>query len=362
MAGCDPGGAGLAWPIMRNVLILGVLIEGLLLAAPGSAQDPIGEWRARAKALTAAEAAALEAHLLEDPTDVETRSVLIIHYFGRPGERDRHDAHALWLVEHAPESDVLRNPYGLILPAPVGPDLAEPAVWTRAVAAWRRHLEEDPENLVLLDGAARSLSLSRPEEASELLYEAVRLDPTNPRWPERLGHLHRRGRDGFRSLEQAAAALEQLERAYELSDLRGRNALLEHLARAAFVAGETAKAGEFAEAMLIRYPDEGASLDSRQTHYGNLTLGRLALRQGDTGEARARLLAAGRIDGGPALSSFGPNMALALDLLEAGATDVVLEYFELCAAFWERGQDQLAAWTEAVEAGEIPNFRGNLIY
>jgi hypothetical protein len=48
--------------------------------------------------------------------------------------------------------------------------------------------------------------------------------------------------------------------------------------------------------------------------------------------------------------------------LEQGQRDMVLEYFQRCAKFWSFDRGKLAAWTEQVKKGEIPNFGANLIY
>ena len=55
--------------------------------------------------------------------------------------------------------------------------------------------------------------------------------------------------------------------------------------------------------------------------------------------ANAYLLAVGRTPGSPQLNSFGPNMALAAELLQKEVRDTVLQYFEL------RGQS--GGWTGA---------------
>ena len=70
-------------------------------------------------------------------------------------------------------------------------------------------------------------------------------------------------------------------------------------------------------------------------HECNLILGRVALRRGDLKSAREFLLAAARVKGAGALSTFGPNMMLAREMLEKGQRGAVLEYFELCAKFWD---------------------------
>ena len=114
---------------------------------------------------------------------------------------------------------------------------------------------------------------------------------------------------------------------------------------------------------MLSNDTEGWSLGNR-IHHGHLTLGRIALAEGNVEEAKERLLKAGATPGSPQLNSFGPNMALAKDLLERGEPDVVVRYFELCSEFWnsDRAKEKLAEWTEQARAGSIPDFRANLNY
>ena len=120
--------------------------------------------------------------------------------------------------------------------------------------------------------------------------------------------------------------------------------------------------------------------------FGNMVQGQVALRRGDLAAARARLLAAGHTTGSPQLNSFGPNMSLARDLL-TGVEEVtsassasreervprryetspetrqtVLEFFDLCQAFWTMGRDRLQQWSQQVRAGVVPEFGANLYY
>jgi hypothetical protein len=97
-------------------------------------------------------------------------------------------------------------------------------------------------------------------------------------------------------------------------------------------------------------------------HHGHVVLGRVALRRGDVEAAKRHLLAAGHVSGSPSLGSFGPNMALAKELLDVGQADVVLEYFDLCAKFWERHEHILDDWRNAVRSGQIPDFGANMVY
>jgi hypothetical protein len=103
--------------------------------------------------------------------------------------------------------------------------------------------------------------------------------------------------------------------------------------------------------------------DDDGTHKGNLVLGRLALRDGNVEEAKSHLLKSAMVKGSPVLGSFGPNMTLAKELLEKGEREAVLEYFDLCANFWEfHRDDTLKKWKSQVEAGKIPDFGANLVY
>ena len=62
------------------------------------------------------------------------------------------------------------------------------------------------------------------------------------------------------------------------------------------------------------------------------------------------------------MNSFGPNMSLALDLLEKGERDAVLEHFMRCRKFWKFHPEKLDEWMQEVMAGKIPDFGANLMY
>ncbi len=142
----------------------------------------------------------------------------------------------------------------------------------------------------------------------------------------------------------------------------GRLHQLQHLAAAALTAGDRAKAVTFARELMAlgeqlkKSPGFGPSLYTDATHVGNLVLGHLALEEGDVATAKAHLLAAGRVPGSSVLKSFGPHFLLAKQLLERGERETVIEYFDLCAKFWEREDGRLEGWKDAVRRGAAPNF------
>ena len=96
-------------------------------------------------------------------------------------------------------------------------------------------------------------------------------------------------------------------------------------------------------------------------HKANLARGRIALRVHQPKAAAVFLLEAGRTPGSPQLDSFGPNMLLARELLEAGERDAVLQYIDLVSKFWRHDAGAVAAWKRMIMKGDTPNFGGNLL-
>ena len=250
--------------------------------------------------LSAEEAESLEERLEADPGDITARTHLIIYYYraflDEEARRARHN-HVLWLIRNAPQAGVLAEPYGEIeLHFDVDGYVADRE-------AWLSHIEREPTNVTFLSHAANFMSQHQDRDLIiEYLQELQRLDPDNPKWPTDLGHQYlRETYHEAADTTRAIQALELFQRAHELSRHEpGRLFLLVHLGKAALAAGS------------------------------------------------------------PALGSFGPNMRLALELLQRDEREVVLEYFELCSKFWPR--DELNEWAALVKVGGIPDFGANLVY
>ena len=138
------------------------------------------------------------------------------------------------------------------------------------------------------------------------------------------------------------------------------------LARAGVDAGDLDRAQSLAKSLLALVPRLKAdprfsSSVDEVVHHSHLILGRVALRKGDTKTAEANLLEAGRVGGGGTLSSFGPNMTLAKELLEKGNKEPVLQYLELCRKFWAFSK-RMDPWIVEIRRGQVPNFGANLTY
>ena len=147
-----------------------------------------------------------------------------------------------------------------------------------------------------------------------------------------------------------AAARGERERLWKVGDA----------AKTAAMAGRWGSAAEWAREVLAAETTDDES--GNGPHEAHIALGLVAVHEGDLDAAQIHLLKSGMTTGSPTMNSFGPNMSLAKALIEAGQSEVVLQYFDQCEAFWEMGGEELAKWRAIVEQGGVPDFGANLIY
>lgn len=202
--------------------------------------------------------------------------------------------------------------------------------------------------------------------AERLLTRADQLQPGNPDWADALGQqllLQAKG-GGAAEAGLRKRALGYLEKSLAAtSDPDWRRGRLREVAKLAFQVADYPRAEKYAKELLAQaeaHPDDtkfGAAL-----HDAHVVLGRLDLKRKAMAEAKAHLLAAGRSVGGDTLSSFGPNMSLAKDLLDYGEKPAVIEYLRLCKNFWTGPHNPLDQWIQEIEGGRTPQFGANLDY
>ena len=341
---------------LRRRTFVGLLVFALCTAVPSRVmgQDDVHRAAMAGRSLSAEAVRSLESGLERAPDDAEARAELLGYYFRRAfGSEEAKAArqrHILWLIGNRPDAPILRLPEGRLDPHLDG------SAFREGKQVWLSQVEREPKNAAILGNAAAYLLFEDRAAAESLYKRAEAAEPGNPFWSDQLGHLYSLGlsrKTGEEKQESAKAALAAFERS--LQHKKDRGELLDAAAKAAFEAGDLGKARGYAEELLA-----AGETDGHRVHHGNLILGRVALREGDVAKAREHLLAAGKTTGSPALNSFGPNMALAKELLEKGERQGVLEYFKLCASFWK--DDQLDAWATEVRAGKIPDFGANLEY
>jgi hypothetical protein len=228
--------------------------------------------------------------------------------------------------------------------------------------AWRAQLRAHPHDMDVLENAVGFFTFANRQTAHDLMDRAESAEPRNARWPLKHAHLYDLDSDNGKNPTAAAKSLEKLERAMAL-DPSLRSNHIEELAEAALYANQPDKARVAAHEALAMVASQPKNWNNGNIiHHAHLVLGQVALRSGDSTAAKTHLLEAGKTSGSPQLNSFGPNMQLALDLLQKGEQQVVLDYLDLCENFWTRGQDKLDAWRTQIAEGKTPDFGANLNY
>ncbi len=343
--------------MLRRTLLLATVVACCFALADFAFANDVRALLKEGASLGADEVAALEAQLEADPLDMFARTRLLGYYGDRtryrePLSKTRTRSLVLWLIHNEPKSEALGA-----LPTPVWQLDAyrDPEGYVEAKQAFLAHLEKEPNDLTLLENAADFLSLQEGALAIELLERAQSLDNANPEWALKLGFKHylesRRGPN----LEAARKALDQYDRAFELSEESARKSVMKWALAVALTAKEFDKAREWAS--LILEDDQPGRNYGNNIHHGNIALGKIALAEGDIQGAASYLLLAGATPGSPQLNSFGPDMELAKKLLEKGEKEPVLQYFDQCARFWKSRQDELREWAIVVRAGGMPTSR-----
>jgi len=345
------------WKVNGFISVL--LLLSASVANPTLAQAPredTSDLMMKGHNLSSQEADDLEAKLKVSPNDLSIRAILLGYYSGK-NERPLIEArqnHVLWVIENHPESELAGSSECEVLKS------LNEEHYTQARKVWLKQLELHENEVTVLGNAASFFFLEDKELAESLLKRAEIMDPGNPEWPEQLGHLYslELGDTFGKTRRQAAArSLEKYERALSLADNEFDEAdLLGRVAKAAFEAGNMVKAKAQAAALLGKYGQNKDSYGYDDAVFdGNQVLGRVALRTGNIASAKRHLLASARISGSPVLSSFGPDMTLAKELLEKRQQTAVVEYLHLCATFWDKAA-RLKAWEDDIRKGRLPNF------
>ena len=215
-------------------------------------------------------------------------------------------------------------------------------------------------------GAISKVTINQDALAEELLTKAAAMNPADFGTVQSLSTFYHlqwiRARTAADRTRFAALELEQAERAVERSnaDPDWYRASLLMAAKAAIEANEVGKARQFATTALAQVGSRNDNTTGQTIHDSHVVLGRVALRTGNVAEAKAQLQQAGHVTGGGSLTSFGPNVLLAKELLERGERDAVVQYLEACEAFWPNRM--LSQWIQTITRGGTPNFGANLTY
>ena len=205
----------------------------------------------------------------------------------------------------------------------------------------------DSDHAALMQACNQLEKAIASSDPGEIQSAAINLRPILAR----LGMAPSTPQEQLEALEKRTADLGGKELFYELADL----------AKRAFNAGDTNKAEAYSKKLLQMAPQYPKNWNyGNAIYYGNFVLGRIAVQREDLVLAGQYLLAAGATPGSPQLDSFGPNLALAKDLLDKGESQVVLQFFALCKKFWAMDGGKLDKWGAIIRSGGIPDLTGNL--
>jgi len=350
--------------MMRPFFALAVALLTVAISQAESHDDnPVLTLVAGAR-LTVEQAGDCEADLTEHPDDLFARTSLL-GYYGASRNWSQHAKeefrrHSCWIIKNRPDAAIAGVPIATVTP------MTDPDGYREAKQLWSEQTKAHPQDVAILANAAQFLTLHDRADAEQLLKQLKSLEPKNPKWPDQLAHLYAMQADYAMRGDKSAAknALAEFERAQSIDDSDvSQFHRLEHLARAAYEAGNYDKAAHYADESLKAAALNKPGWQTGNTiNHANITLGRIALKKGNKKKAEEYLLKAGDTPGSPQLNSFGPNMSLAQELLKAGNRKAVLQYFDLCRNFWKSGGSQLDEWTKQVKAGQKPEFGANLYY
>ncbi len=311
--------------------------------------------------LNATEAARLEGFLESNPSDLIARTKLLGYYMQRSftddDARQRKAVHCLWIIRHRPEAEIAGLPFCHI------ERVLDAASYRKAKSLWDKQIKRYSDETTVLSNAAHFYSMEDPRSSIALLKRLQKLEPRNPEWKDRLGHLYHlqshRVPGGRRNKAAAKHALEQWETALRLLQTgQERFYLLTSLAPVAVDAGRLRKAVDYANELLRQARKfRGDWNQGNAIHHAHIALGRVALRGKRMQNAKKHLIASAKIKGSPQLDSFGPSQDLAAELLARGEAKTVIRYLELCRKFWAMGQPQIDAWTKSIrESGKTDFF------
>jgi hypothetical protein len=101
---------------------------------------------------------------------------------------------------------------------------------------------------------------------------------------------------------------------------------------------------------------------STAIHQAYTLSGLVALKEGNVEEAKSCIINSGLTSGSDELSSKGPNMLLAHELLLLNENDTVLSYLKICKNIWlsKEGVVMIEKWKRSIINGDVPKFGSNM--
>jgi TonB family protein len=137
--------------------------------------------------ISTSEARQFEARLDRKPEDIKTRALLAAHYYRQAMRKERLQ-HVFWLIEHHPESELLRSS-AFIISAEDSP-INDMASYERAKVLWLATAQKAQQNPQVLWNASSFISQFDPARSEQLAFAGKALELGDQRWNERLAFLY----------------------------------------------------------------------------------------------------------------------------------------------------------------------------
>ncbi|MBS1991716.1 MAG: hypothetical protein JSS83_14445 [Cyanobacteria bacterium SZAS LIN-3] len=315
-----------------------------------------------ARCLTEEAVQELEEQLEENSDDLELRLKLIGAYSKYDAANlARKKPHISWLIEKFPDSSIIEDLlfYLFLNKEAIAEDFEE------FKQQWLVSIEKNPQNTKILFNASLLLGADDKALAEELLNRAQSLEPDNGKIAERLYELNAfqvKETSGDQRLRHAQAALKQLDILEKVETPSNTSSApepffrLKMLRRRAWFALELNDLDlcrRLTKDMLKAAEEEG--FDSTYEFLGKIIYGRLALKTGEIQKAIELLMSTLDMEPFTHFRHDYPHLTLIAELIEAGKTDAVLEFFALDRKQWPDGYSE---WLERlfseIEAGKPP--------
>jgi tetratricopeptide (TPR) repeat protein len=308
------------------------------------------------KELSKQESSQLESALKSDSCDMVSRMKLLGYYRAHP-DASGYIRHLGWIIDNRINDEEILHfaVYNRFREADV-------AVYDNLKSHWLKYLEPDTIKPVAILNAAEFFILNDDFEiafACVQKLETCDLEENDflsmATLYERLGNLARRERDDPFVAGLLRKAIDWCEKAV-MSDDRTCAASTQ-LVALLFVASRFAQLKDVATEVLKR-ADRSDPSDVYTIHMVNITLGKVALVDGDLPTAVRHLAASVELPSSPSLlSATGPDLTLAEALLEKGEKVPVLSFLSKCEGLTlsDNSKRLLQSWSEAIADGRNPD-------
>ncbi len=297
----------------------------------------------------------MERYLSRDSGNILFRATLVGYY----GNRISYDVSSLtpfaenicWFIENAPRSTVLSYPFEY---EQMGKD---EALYRKIGSLWLKVANANPKDLAILMNASLYFSVLNPPIAEKLLLGAVKSAPKDYHVYERLGLLYSCSPASNDRRTWKKKAVKAYRKSYQLAHGSDRYLVAAHYAGALLNVADN-RAAETVVMRTIREMEFCTSYiecgDARHRLYS--LMGRIALRRDNPEMATYYLFKSIEDFRPPLLSSFGPELQLARDMLIIGRKREVLRYLYLLKSRWAKRGKVLETYIKSVkETGKFPD-------